>query len=94
MDEVILRHDEGGQRFLAEAAGHTAVLSYQSLGSGAVDFASTYVPDALRGRRIGTRLVVFALAEARSRGLTVRPSCWFVRVVVDRHPEYRDLLVA
>ncbi len=94
MDEVILRHDEGGQRFLAESAGHTAVLTYHLLGESTVDFASTYVPDALRGRRVGTRLVVFALAEARARGLTVRPSCWFVRVVADRHPEYRDLLVA
>lgn len=74
--------------------GHTAILEYHVLDTTTVDFASTWVPDALRGRQVGTHLVLHALAWARGQGLKVRPSCWFVRSVVDRHADFRDLLVA
>jgi hypothetical protein len=94
MEPLAIRHDAVGRRFLAESQGRTAILEYRLLEEGVVDFASTFVPHELRGRRIGTRLVLHALAEARSRGLRVRPSCWFVRVVMDAHPEFRDLRVA
>lgn len=48
--------------------------------------------DEARGRGIGTRLVLHALEDARERGLRVVPSCPFVGEVVERHPEYADLL--
>lgn len=94
MHPLDVRHDESGSRYLAELNGHTAVLEYVRVDPGTLDFASTYVPHELRGRLVGTRLVLHALADARRSRLRVIPSCWFVRHVVERHPEYRALLVA
>ncbi len=90
--EFAVRHDEGGHRFLAEVEGHTAVLAYAPLDERTLDFESTFVPNALRGRLVGTRLVLHALTWARGQRLSVVPSCWFVRHVVDRHPEFHGLL--
>jgi predicted GNAT family acetyltransferase len=87
-----IRHEESDHRFVAHANGLSATLDYEPLGGETVDFRATYVPDALRGQLVGTRLVLFALDWARQRGHSVVPSCWFVGSVIERHPEYRSLL--
>lgn len=87
-----VRHDEAGHTFVLTVEGANALLHYQPVDAGTVDFQSTYVPAALRGRGIGNRLVCHALDWARERGLKVIPSCWFVSDVVALHPEYRALL--
>ena len=47
---------------------------------------------ALRGRGAAGRLMDGVLAEARRRGLKVRPVCGYASAYVRRHPEYHDLL--
>jgi len=89
MDDV--RHDEAARRFVIAAPGGDAVLLYEPLDQERVDFVSTFVPPALRGRNVGTRLVAAALDWARERGLKVVPSCWFVAEVMERVPGYADL---
>lgn len=88
---MTLGHDEHSHLFTAEVDGHQATLSYLPLDGKTVDFQSTYVPHALRNRQVGTALVRHALDHARERGWAIVPSCWFVRQVIDRYPEYRDL---
>jgi predicted GNAT family acetyltransferase len=85
-------HDETDHLFVAEVDGHQATVSYRQVDETTLDFQSTYVPHVLRGRSIGTRVVRYALDYAREKGLRVIPSCWFVGSVVERHPEYRDVL--
>ena len=43
---------------------------------------------------LGSTLVGGALDDLRGRGLGVVPVCPFVRVYIQRHSEYADLLVA
>lgn len=50
------------------------------------------VPDHLNGRGIGSRLVKQALDLIRARGERMVPVCGFIRLYVQRHPEYQDLL--
>ncbi len=84
---------EDDQRlYVATVDGHQATVAWVPAGEGVVDFVSTYVPHVLRGRHVGTALVRWALEQARAEGLRVIPSCWFVAQVMDRYPEYRDLL--
>ena len=90
---LAIRHEESAHRFVATLGGGEAVLDYVPAGEGIVDFVSTYVPDVLRHRQVGTQLVLHALEDARTRGLRVIPSCWFVRAVVERRPELATLLV-
>jgi predicted GNAT family acetyltransferase len=85
-------HEETDHLFVAEVDGHQATLSYRPVDETVLDFQSTYVPHVLRNRNVGTQLVRYALDFAREKGLQVIPSCWFVGSVVERHPEYRDLL--
>jgi predicted GNAT family acetyltransferase len=41
----------------------------------------------------GSRLVAGALDDARERRLKVRPVCPFVVAYIERHSDYRDLVV-
>jgi hypothetical protein len=54
----------------------------------------TEVPYPLRGGGLGERLVCGTLDRCARPRLKVVPRCWFVREVMGRHPEYRDLPAA
>jgi len=86
------RHDEQARKYYALIDGREALLQYGPAGEGTLDFWRTFVPEELRGRGIADELVRHALDDAMARGYRVIPSCWFVRVYVDRHPRYRETL--
>lgn len=86
-----VRHNEKRQRFELETEAGLAVADYHPSGETLI-FYHTEVPFKLRGGGIGERLVCGALEEVRGLRLKVAPRCWFVREVIDRHPEYRGLL--
>jgi len=90
--DPLIEHDGAG-RFSVTVEGRQAVLDYHRVDERTVDFASTFVPDELRGRHLGSLLVRHALAWARSEGLRVVPSCWFVATVARHRPEDAALLV-
>jgi hypothetical protein len=90
--ELQVQHDEKARRYFALIDGHEAVCEYFPAGEGTLNFAHTYVPPELRGQGIADELVRQALDDAMERGLRVIPSCWFVRVYIDRHPRYREAL--
>jgi predicted GNAT family acetyltransferase len=86
-----VRDNPALSRFELDADGATAVANYRRAG-GVITFTHTEVPPRLRGRGLGARLVRGALEAARANGLKVVPACSFVRAVIARHPEFRDLL--
>jgi predicted GNAT family acetyltransferase len=90
--DVSVVHEPARRRFVTQAGEQESQLVYLRLEQGVVDFRSTYVHPALRGRGVGEKLVREALDWARDEGLRVIPSCWFVDSVVRRHPEYEPLL--
>jgi predicted GNAT family acetyltransferase len=81
MEPADIRHEPG--RFTLEVDGAVAYIAYRMLDDHTIEYASTFVPPALRLRGIGYRLVEHALAYAADQGFTVVPSCWFVRRVMD-----------
>ena len=54
----------------------------------------TEVDRAFRGRGLADRLAHHALADARARGLRVRPECPFMKRFIRAHAEYQDLVVS
>lgn len=86
-----VRHDEAGRRFVAVIDGHEAYVAYRPADDKTLDFQRTYVPGELRGRGVAGKLVARALDLAREQGLTVVPTCSYVRGFLERHPEYADL---
>jgi predicted GNAT family acetyltransferase len=83
--------NEAEHRYEMEVEGQTAFAQYNLNGS-IITFTHTIVPEELEGQGIGSRLVSFALDDARQRDLKVVPMCSFVRGYIERHPEYQDLL--
>ena len=91
--------DQGGvtdnadqSRYELAVNGQTAVLQYMER-DGALYLTHTEVPPELEGQGIGGRIVKHALDEARSRGVKVAPWCPFVRTYVERHPEYKEIVL-
>jgi uncharacterized protein len=52
----------------------------------------TEIDDRFEGQGLGSRLIAFALDDARDRGLAVLPFCPFVNAYIERHREYVDLV--
>jgi uncharacterized protein len=87
-------HDREAHRFTAKVSTGTAVLAYTPVGPDILELYNTYVPAADRGRGIAGQLVEAAVRYARSEGLRIIPSCWYVARWIDQHPEHADLLSA
>ncbi|MFM2340573.1 MAG: hypothetical protein RLZZ592_226 [Pseudomonadota bacterium] len=83
-------HDEAASRFEVVVDGLRCVVDYHRTGP-VVDLHHTGVPRPLEGRGIAAALVRAALDWAAAQGLKVRPSCSYVRVYMQRHPETQGL---
>ena len=92
MTDFEVKHDERAGKYYAVVEGREAVCEYGLAGEGRLNFFHTFVPPELRGKGVADELVRHALDDVRARGFTVVPSCWFVRVYIERHEEYQDLL--
>lgn len=90
-DHPEVTHDAEAGRFEIDLEAGTAFVDYE-LDDGVMDLRSTWVPPAHRHRGIGERVVVAALDHARARGYRVIPTCPFVPDVLERNPDYRDLV--
>lgn len=84
-------HDEKQQKFYVILENMESHLEYVKLNS-ALNLNHTYVPHQLRGKGIASKLVEAALEYARLNGFKIIPSCSYVDVYLQRHPEYEDLL--
>lgn len=71
--------------------GSTAIAEY-TLPAGKIMFTHTEVPEVHEGKGIGTKLIEFALAAARKRGLKVIPICPFFAAYMQEHADVQDLL--
>ena len=84
-------NDKARSRYAIETRQGTAIADYVVNGD-IITFMHTHVPTALEGKGIASRLIQFALSDARDRGLKVVPQCSFVRVYIEKHPEWQVLL--
>lgn len=57
-----------------------------------ITLVHTEVLEEFEGQGFAARLARFALDDARSRGLRVRPACPYVAAWLVRHPEYEDII--
>lgn len=91
---TLIEHEPDRQRFVAHAEGHVGRLEYRRAAPTTLDYHSTYVPPALRGRGVASDLVRHALAYADEQGLEVVPSCSFVARFIEKHPEFQRLVAS
>ena len=89
---MTVRHDEGLQQYGAwigtEQIGD---LTYKLVGNRVVLWSTAVLP-AYRRRGVATELIARALDDIRRSGKTVTVVCPIVWEVINRHPQYRDLV--
>jgi predicted GNAT family acetyltransferase len=79
-------------RYRLVVDGVEAEMTYSRAGEGLIIIDHTEVPSALRGRKVGERLVRQAIEDARRDGVAIMPLCPFAKAQIDRHPEWQDVL--
>jgi predicted GNAT family acetyltransferase len=86
---VAVRHDPQAGRFEVMIDGLRCELDYR-LDGRVMRIHHTGVHPRLEGRGIAAALVAAAVEHARAEGLTIQPSCSYVRAWLRRHPEHAD----
>ncbi|BDQ03275.1 GNAT family N-acetyltransferase [Ignavibacterium sp.] len=87
--EVI--HDKVNNRFVINIDGLDSFVEY-SLNEKEMNLYHTYTPPQLRGKGLAEKVVRAAIEYAKENSLKVIPSCSYVAVFMQRHPEYSELL--
>ncbi len=86
-ESIHVEHNVQQQCFSAVIDGYKAVLEYHAVGADAIDMHHTFVPNELRGKGVAAVLAKEALAYAKEQQLKVIPSCSYIAVYLQRHPQ-------
>jgi hypothetical protein len=92
-ENIEVRHEKSAKRFAARVDSKIAYLAYEEAEPGVLDYAHTYTPPEFRDRGIAEEITRSAFEYARENGISVIPSCSYVRYFLENHPEYADLTV-
>lgn len=89
-----IKHEEGkkGVFFVEENSERLAELEYFHSAPGQITVYHTGVNEKLRGQHVGDQLVAAVVNFARENGFKIVPTCPFTKKVIDRTPEFQDVL--
>ncbi|MFT3886683.1 MAG: GNAT family N-acetyltransferase [Arachnia sp.] len=91
-DTVALGRNDDERRYELRLGDEVAGFIEYDERDGVLDMHHTEVDPSHGGKGFGQRLVAYALADVRDRGLTVIPTCPFIAKYIERHPDDADLL--
>jgi len=86
-----IKHDVEQNRFVSYVEDYEAVVEYTLKGN-VIDLYRTFTPPELRGKGVAGKIVKYALERAKNNNLKVIPTCSYVRVYIERHENYKELL--
>lgn len=92
MDHIQILHLEDARVFQTEIDGKKGVVEYLQVANRII-FTHTEVDPALEGRGIASQLARHVLEYAREKGFEVMPLCPYIAGYINRHPEYKTLLM-
>jgi len=98
MDDLAARFDfaetaKGGRYFMVMPNGEEAKITFVRAGPGHIIADHTFVPVPYRGDGVAEALVERLVAEARTAGDRITPTCWYVADEFKRHhPAWDDVL--
>jgi predicted GNAT family acetyltransferase len=81
-----------GAFYVEENGERSAELLYFHPAAGRINIYHTEVSEKLRGKGVGGELVAAAVKYARENDQKIIASCPYTKKIIDKTPEYRDLL--
>ena len=92
-DGTVEREDGPSKgRYRIVVDGVEAEMTYSRVGKSQIIIDHTEVPAALRGRKVGEKLVRQAVEDARRDKVEIIPLCPFAKAMIERHPDLQDVL--
>lgn len=93
--EIRTAHDAARHRFVLYVSEQVAAISEYFETKEQRTFFHTVTFPQYRGRGLAAVLTEYALDDTRTSGMTVVPSCWFVREFIETNTvEYGSLLTS
>ena len=89
---VTVADNVGDERYEIRVGGELAGFLQYRLRPELIELVHTEIDEEFEGRGLGSRLISFALGDARDRGLAVLPFCPFVNDYIRRHRQYVTLV--
>ncbi len=90
--QIAVVDNTGAERYEIQVDGEPAGFLQYRLLPGLIELVHTEIDEEFEGRGLGSRLISFALDDARERKLAVLPFCPFVNDYIRRHRQYLDLV--
>ncbi|WP_395078346.1 GNAT family N-acetyltransferase [Gracilimonas sp.] len=84
--------DSKGEFFMEDNGTRIAEMTYSKAGSDKIIIDHTEVTDEGRGKGLGKQLVKRGVEFARENELTVLPLCPFAKSIIQKTPEFQDVL--
>ncbi len=94
MSDTHITREDGptGGRYVSIIDGYEAEMTYSRAGTTRIIIDHTGVPEALKGRGVGKKLVEAAVNDARNEGFKIIPLCPFAKAVLAKTPEWQDVV--
>ncbi len=89
--KIELRHNEADQQFELPLENDIAIVAYRWLDEKTLALDHTEVPENYEGQGVGSAIVEKVFQYLEENQLKMKPYCPFVRVYLQRHPDWERL---
>ncbi len=87
-----IQNAKGGEFVVEENGNRSAEMGYTNAGEDKIIIDHTFVESHLRGSGIAKDLVAAGVKFARENNLKVMPLCPYAKAVIEKTPEFQDVL--
>ena len=93
MNEVQLKtNDKNGDFYIEVDGKQEALMTFVFAGEDKIIIDHTEVNPGNEGKGFGKKMVAKAVEFAREKGVKIVPLCSFAKKVIDKTPEFQDVL--
>ena len=85
-------HGKKGAFFIEQDGDWVAEMTYTREGQRKIIIDHTEVDDSMQGQGIGEQMVEKAVKFARDNNLLIKPTCPFVKNILESSEDYEDVL--
>jgi hypothetical protein len=91
-EDIELRDNPAESRYEILVDGSVVGVCEYNRRDGRIDLLHTEIDDRFEGHGLASKLIRYALDDARSSGTPVMPYCKFVRAFIGKHEDYLELV--